>query len=547
MNRFNTRESRGAMSTIANDETVEFQLDLTDRRVALVEGSGPQMTREIQTLLQCRIRLAALVMFGAFAVFAIRDWIAYFMGYPDPDLTTASIGLAVMAVLGVCGFSLCRTCVVDSMLVLRTKEVLVFGGPAVFFGYLEYNAMAECSREGFLPSILPPWMLLMFVYALLIPNNWKRAALIIGAMTLLPLAIGGYLLVTDAHCRSAANFDNDYIATTVLGLLTSAVVAVIGVRTMRVLRSEAFEARQLGQYRLRRLLGQGGMGDVYLAEHRMMRRPCVVKVIRPERAGDRRAIARFEREVQATAKLTHWNSVEVFDYGRSDDGTFFYVMEYLPGMNLQELVDRFGPLPTGRVIHYLAQTCDALSEAHDQGLIHRDIKPANIFAAERGGVYDVAKLLDFGLVKPMLESESVTVSMDGAITGSPLYMAPEQATQDTDPDARSDIYGLGAVAYFLATGRPPFIEEKPLKLLMAHAQQPVVSPSDFANLPEDFNAVILRCLAKDPGERFQSVEELGAALQACGESGSWTREDAAQWWRSNASPRQMEAEELTSV
>ncbi len=535
------------MSTIASDDTVEFRFDDTERRVALVEGSGPQISREIQTLLQCRIRLAALVMFGAFAAFACRDWAAYFLGYRNIDLLTSSLGLVVMTVLGICGFSLCRTCV-DSMLVLRTKEALVFGAPALFFGYLQYTEMADCSRKGFLPSPLPTWMLLMFVYAFLIPNNWRRAAVTIGAMAVVPIAIGAYMIATDSYCRSATNFDSDFIAKTVLGLLTSAIVAVIGVRTIRVLRSEAFEAKQLGQYRLRQLLGQGGMGDVYLAEHRMMRRPCVVKVIRPERAGDPRALARFEREVQATAKLTHWNSIEVFDYGRSEDGTFFYVMEFLPGMNLQELVERFGPLPPGRVIHFLDQACDALAEAHDQGLIHRDIKPANIFAAERGGVYDVAKLLDFGLVKPMLDHDAVDVSIDGSITGSPLYMAPEQATQDSEPDSRSDIYAIGAVAYFLATGRPPFDEEKPLKLLMAHAQQPVISPSQFAaDLPEDLTTVILKCLAKLPHDRYQSVEELQSALSACNSSGGWSRADAAQWWISNAASPRPEQAEMASV
>lgn len=530
------------MSTIPNDETVEFEIQEPDRRIVLVEGSGPQITRETQTLLQCRIRLAALVMFGAFAVFAIHGWIRFFLGDSTFDLTLGTVQLVVLTVLGFCGFSLCRDCT-EGMYRLRVKELLVFGVPALFFGFIQFSTMADCSRKGFLPSLLPPWMLLMFVYAFLIPNYWKRAAIIIGCMAAAPIAIMFFMFATDAYCRAAVNFGTEYISTTILALLTSAVVAIVGVRTIRILRNEAFEAKQLGQYHLKQLLGRGGMGDVYLAEHRMMRRPCVVKVIRPERAGDPRALARFEREVQATAKLTHWNSIEVFDYGRSEDGTFFYVMEYLPGMNLQELVDRYGPVSAGRVAHFLKQTCDALGEAHAQGLIHRDIKPANIFAAQRGGVYDVAKLLDFGLVKPTIEQQSASVSLDGSITGSPLYMAPEQATNDSEPDCRSDIYALGAVAYFLATGRPPFDDDKPLKVILAHAHEEVTPPSQLVdNLPADLTDVILRCLEKSPDDRFQTVEELKSAIEQCACTNDWSRSDATEWWHKHCSEKQFEHE-----
>ncbi len=190
------------------------------------------------------------------------------------------------------------------------------------------------------------------------------------------------------------------------------------------------------------------MGEVYLAEHQLMKRPCAIKMIRPEMAADAQALARFEREVRATAALSHWNSIDIFDYGHDQEGTFYYVMEYLPGMNLGDIVKQFGPMPASRVIHLLRQTCDALGEAHQVGLIHRDIKPANIFAAERGGHQDVAKLLDFGLVKPISKTVNLDLTSDGTVTGSPLYMSPEQAVGD-EPDVRSDIYALGAVAYFL--------------------------------------------------------------------------------------------------
>jgi eukaryotic-like serine/threonine-protein kinase len=242
-------------------------------------------------------------------------------------------------------------------------------------------------------------------------------------------------------------------------------------RTINTLRTEAYRAKQLGQYKLKRLIGSGGMGDVYLAEHQLMKRPCAIKVIRAEKAGDPKVLARFEREVQATAKLSHWNSIDIFDYGRADDGTFYYVMEFLPGMNLAELIRRYGPMPASRVIHLVRQACDALQEAHEVGLVHRDIKPANIFAAVRGGQYDVAKLLDFGLAKPVANLEEDQITQEGTITGSPLYMSPEQAVGDREPDARSDIYAMGAVIYYLLTGKPPFDDERPMKVLIAHAHQ----------------------------------------------------------------------------
>jgi serine/threonine-protein kinase len=273
------------------------------------------------------------------------------------------------------------------------------------------------------------------------------------------------------------------------------------------------------------------MGEVYLAEHQLLKRPCAIKVIRPGKADDPKVLARFEREVRATAGLSHWNTVEIFDYGRTEDGTFYYVMEYLPGFSLSELVERYGPLPPARVVYLLRQTCDALREAHAAGLIHRDIKPGNIFAAQRGGVYDVAKLLDFGLAKPLMSSESLQLTQEGAITGSPLYMSPEQALGEVEPDARGDIYSLGAVAYFLLTGSPPFDGDKPMKVLLAHAHEEVVPPSHVRpEIPADLEQIVLRCLAKGPEDRFQTVNSLGQALSECEIAGDWSREHAARWW-----------------
>ncbi len=294
---------------------------------------------------------------------------------------------------------------------------------------------------------------------------------------------------------------------------------------------EAICGKTIGPYNLRRLLGNGGMGEVYLAEHTTLKRPCAVKLIRADRNSPH-LVERFENEIQATAKLTHPNTVEVYDSGTTDDGQPFYVMEFLPGLNLHDIVDRTGPMPATRVIHLLRQVCSALSEVHQQGMVHRDIKPANIFAAERGGTFDVAKLLDFGLVKfTGTSSSDVQVTRDGVVAGSPLYAAPEMTLGADDVDARTDIYSLGATAYFLLTGRPVFVGEKALDVVLAHLHESPVAPSARGfEVPADLEAIVLKCLAKSPEDRFQSAAELEAALTACADRDVWTSEQAEEWW-----------------
>jgi serine/threonine-protein kinase len=280
------------------------------------------------------------------------------------------------------------------------------------------------------------------------------------------------------------------------------------------------------------------MGEVYLAEHQMMKRPCAVKLIRPEKAGDPQMLARFEREVRATAKLSHWNSIDIYDYGRTTDGTFYYVMEFLPGHNIGEIIADYGPIPAARTIYLMDQVCAALNEAHGIGLVHRDIKPANIFCAYRGGVFDVAKLLDFGLAKPTLETSGETqLTMAGTVTGTPLFMSPEQAASEDSLDARSDIYSLGAVMYYMLTGRPPFAYDNPMKVMIAHASQEIVPPRRHnPDLPAELEEVVLRCLEKDPDHRFQDVLALQRALREVTLDDPWSSDRAAEWWGCNGCP-----------
>jgi serine/threonine-protein kinase len=440
--------------------------------------------------------------------------------------------LVVTLILAICGWMLRRSCSITSWK-LRVKELIVFGIPVLFLLQVQHEAMLAAIK---LPrpfnTPAPAWLLLAFVYAFFIPNVWQRAAVVLSVICASPLLVIGYLWLTEPQVAAALRTNISFVIELTLIMLIGWTVTVVGVWTIGSLRREAHKAKQFGQYQLRERIGSGGMGEVYLAEHRFMKRPCAIKLIKPERAGDARVLTRFEREVRATARLSHWNSIDIYDYGRTTDGTFYYVMEYLPGLNLNELVSRFGPLPPARTIHLLRQACDALREAHRAGIVHRDIKPANIIAAERGGVYDVAKLLDFGLAKPLDEAEDSHLTQEGAITGSPLYMSPEQVMGDDDLDGRSDIYSMGAVAYFLLTARPLFQETRPMKILMAHANEMPLPPRELnPDVPEDLEQVVMRCLAKRRKDRFQTAQELIDAFSQCADADGWTREAAARWWQ----------------
>jgi serine/threonine-protein kinase len=292
------------------------------------------------------------------------------------------------------------------------------------------------------------------------------------------------------------------------------------------------KAMELGQYLLEDKLGEGGMGIVYRASHKMLRRPCAIKLL-SHGSNSATAMERFEREVQITARLTHPNTVAVFDYGRTPDGVFYYAMEYLEGITLEELVDELGAQPAPRVVHILLQVCGALEEAHASGLVHRDIKPANIMLTERGGVPDVVKVLDFGLVKET-ETTNPDVTSANAILGTPHYMAPESIVDPASIDARADLYAVGATAYYLLTGKHVFDGSTLVEVCSQHLHQAPVPPS--AKNPEvsaALEAVILSCLAKKADERPADAAALATELRACGVP-EWTREDARAWWKSRA-------------
>jgi eukaryotic-like serine/threonine-protein kinase len=497
-------------------------------KVAMCKGSSPHLSKETQSLLRSRLRIAALLLGAGFGTFFVRQLFTadYASGWSLFMLIFQ--GLVTVTLLLV-GGGLCHKCSY-AISTLRIAELVIFGVPALFFVFMQWLSLM--ANDSFVVGATAPWMLLILVYSLYIPNTWKRAAIILSIFAIAPVVIFALARLNMHHV--AEKITTPHIITLFMTMTLAAVIGAWGVHTIHFLRREAFEAKQLGQYKLKRLLGAGGMGEVHLAEHQLMKRPVAIKLIKPGKAADPVSLARFEREVRATAQLSHWNTIEIFDYGHTDDGTFYYVMEYLPGKSLADLVAHHGPLAPSRVVWLLEQTCEALAEAHSLGLIHRDIKPGNIFAAERGGVFDVAKLLDFGLAKAAAGNGDMNLTQEGSITGSPLFMAPEQATGDGAPDARSDIYALGAVGYYLLTGHAPFEADNPVKVLLAHAQQTVKPPSQLQpGIPADVERIILRCLEKNPNDRFPDVTSLADALRESSIHGHWTRADAHRWWTTN--------------
>ncbi|NKB88880.1 MAG: protein kinase [Acidobacteria bacterium] len=322
-----------------------------------------------------------------------------------------------------------------------------------------------------------------------------------------------------------------------LGSIATA-VCILGSALIGRYRTTAIEARADNLYDLREQIGEGGMGEVWLAEHKTLARPAAIKIVRPDLLADgsstagAQAVKRFAREAQATAGLRSPNTVEIYDFGVTGEGVFYYVMEYLDGFDLGTLVERHGPLPVSRAVHLLRQACESLEDAHQHALIHRDIKPANIFACRLGTANDFVKVLDFGLVKDQRPTEMTQLTVDGLTTGTPAYMAPEMALQNGDVGPTTDVYALGCVAYWLVTGKLVFDDTTPVAMIVSHVKNEPEPPSARTELPipAELDAIILRCLAKDPADRYPGMQALADALDNLQLSDSWDRGHARDWW-----------------
>ncbi|HKU38418.1 MAG TPA: serine/threonine-protein kinase [Polyangiales bacterium] len=502
-----------------------------------------QSREEMRAFLQKRVASFGLLLAGVFGMF--MTWRVLNTLFEDDSPSRAYLpwqALSVSAFLAV--WLSCRT-KPRSESFIRSVE---FAGLCVAGG----GAILMCSRISY--AARPDAVLLLcmtytlIARAIMVPSTPART-LLYGAFFMLPFLIAVYFIHAGQHDPRAYTLQADPrlrldAATlarrwTVIDGLWWVASLLITTSTSKViygLHQQVRDARRLGQYTLLEKLGQGGMGVVYRARHAMLRRPSAIKLLPPDKFG-LESVARFEREVQLTASLSHPNTVRVFDYGRTPDGIFYYVMEFLQGASLDEVVAETGPLPPGRVIHILDQVAGALGEAHGIGLIHRDIKPANIFLTQQGGVPDVAKVLDFGLVKQVAQGtgEETTLQAlthDDSFSGTPLYMAPESITAPESIDPRTDLYSLGAVGYYLLTGNEVFGGRNIVEICSHHLHSIPVPPSQRSGrpLPNDLEALILQCLHKDPAQRPSDARTFQAGLRACGDARSWSEEDAQRWF-----------------
>jgi serine/threonine-protein kinase len=391
-----------------------------------------------------------------------------------------------------------------------------------------------------LGGIRSPYMhgisLVMLVWSALIPTHWRRGLpTLVQAGVAFPLVMGiGALISPQArtdwmNAGALIVFVSNYVF-----VVSSAILS--GILSHLVWRAQQ-QARKVGSYYLEEQLGTGGMGEVWRARHHLLARRAAIKLIRPDGLGaDARsqqvALTRFEREAQATASLRSPHTINLYDFGVSDVGAFYYVMELLVGRDMQSLVRDFGPLPPERVLYLLDQVCESLAEAHEAGLVHRDIKPSNIYVCRVGLQYDFVKVLDFGIAKDHRAEGDMLLTIQQHAVGTPAYMAPEAVLGESPVDRRADIYALGCVAYYLVTGQRVFENASLMQVMIHHLQDAPLPPSQRTELPvpADLDALILRCLEKNPAQRPGDVHELQRLLRECRVSGTWDRDRARNWW-----------------
>jgi hypothetical protein len=488
-------------------------------RVGLASAPNEE---EARAFLQSRLTLLFKTMFWSLTGLLAFLWGLYTI-YPDRAPAQrnwvylfSSAGLLAMAFIWR-ALLLRRPLAVTTLYRLDLLYSLGIGASFGASAYLQYDMRAS----GYLSLVYATFT--VFARALIMPSSGARTA-VASMLTLLPMTVSGLALALSVKQDVPALA---FFIGTALFCAVPIVISTYGSQTIYGLRQKADAAKQLGQYTLVRRIGEGGMGVVYLAHHMMLRRDTAVKLVLPDRVGADH-LERFEREVQHMSELTHPNTVAVYDYGRSPNGDFYYAMEYLGGgVDLENLVRKHGPQRSGRVAQVLAQVCGALNEAHAKQIIHRDIKPANIILCERGGMPDVAKVVDYGLVK---EFAADTAASTQVVLGTPSYLAPEAITDPSTVGPAADLYALGAVGYFLLTGRKVFEGKTAVDICIAHVTKPPTPPSQLAmHVDPRLEAVLMKCLEKKPEDRYANALELRAALLAIGPS-DWSIADARAWW-----------------
>jgi hypothetical protein len=413
--------------------------------------------------------------------------------------------------------------------------------PAIVYGTIAANVLLLIfSQVTFRPATHPYFgvSLLLFLSAAFIPwrpgYQWALAATAAVWFLLLQGILLGTLPELQAFWaeRGGAEVARNH---TVWGVTKIAIIggaSALVSKTLYSLTKTAHRAKRLGNYLIHEEIGKGGMGQVFYAQHSLICRPTAVKVMHPNGRDRGTALARFEREIKLSATLTHPNTITIYEVGRTPDHSLYYAMEYLEGLDLQQLVERHGPVSPGRTIYLLKQACGSLEEAHSREIIHRDIKPSNIFLTRRGLLYDYVKVLDFGLAKQIASDTSAAISKTGMLFGTPRYIAPETVYGNEKVDGRADLYCLGGVAYWMLTGQPPFRSESSVEVLIDHVKTTPKRPSEVSELeiPAELEDVVMRLLEKKPSDRYQTARELEDALAAVPLDETWGRDNAEDWW-----------------
>lgn len=481
-----------------------------------------------------RLGLVALAMAGLLFVNNVLDVVVPWMGYSDGSIAEGIFtGLGIVLSLFVWALSRRRDISVERVIDIGlVYEVLVCFCIAAMENLTQPAPGQEARGVSWICLVI-----VLFPIYMPAPPVRVMVASFLAALTgplTVPLVTHFTHYTAPPAFLAAGLFAPNFIS---VGL------ALVSVIVIHRLSEKVREARELGAYQLEKMLGSGGMGEVWLARHRQLLTPAAIKLIRLDALqgnplGSPEVVqTRFRREAKATASLSSPHTVTLYDFGQADDRSLYYVMEMLDGIDLQQLVERFGPLPAPRVVHILRQACDSLQEAHNQQLVHRDIKPANLFVCRMGVTVDFVKVLDFGLVKSAAPVADLTdLSDQGRLTGpntvfgTPECMSPQQGL-GLEIDGRSDIYSLGCVAYWLLTGRTVFQAATPMAMLMEHVNTPPQPPSAHVAVPAELEKIVMRCLEKEPERRPASAKALDELLERCTPNvGEWTQEQARAWW-----------------